>query len=186
MRWALRKHLGSGRRGLATLFGALALALVGAGCGYHVVGQNRILPKTWRTISVPVFVNHTLHYRLSQRFTEAVVRELEARTTYRIVPDPKQADAVLLGQLTSIEAVPVLYDSATGRATTMLVTVTAKVSLENRKTKKVVYQDDKFVFRDEYELSTDPKTFFDEENPAIGRMSRDFASRLVSDMLEGF
>jgi hypothetical protein len=179
-----RRH--SGRHGLATLLGVVALALAGAGCGYHVAGRGALLPKTWRTISVPVFVNHTLHYRLGPRFTEAVVRELEARTTYRIVPDPRGADAVLLGQVKSIEAVPVLYDSSSGRATTMLVTVTAGVRLEDRKTKKIIYEDKKFVFRDEYELSTDPKTFFDEENPALGRITRDFASRLVSDLLEGF
>jgi hypothetical protein len=171
---------------LALLFGVLVLALAGVGCGYHVVGRESMLPKTWHTIAVPAFVNHTLHYRLGQRFTEAVIRQLEARTTYRIVPDPKNADAVLYGQMNSIEAIPVLYDATTGRATTMLVTIRAQVRLVDRKTKKVVFQDNRFVIRNEYELSTDPQTFFDEENPAIGRMARDFASRLVADMLEGF
>ncbi len=190
MRRGLPKRLGkpllASRQGLLALIAALALTAAGAGCGYHVVGRNTMLPKTWHTIAVPLFVNHTLHYRLGQRFTEAVVRELEARTSYRIVPNPSAADAVLLGQVTSIEAVPVMYDPTTGRATTMLVTIHAKVSLKNRRTKKVLFRDDKFVFRDEYELSTNARTFFDEENPAIGRMSRDFAARLVSDLLEGF
>lgn len=189
MQWRLGncsdKKRRCGPRGPLLMLGALALAMAGAGCGYHVVGSGAMLPKTWRTIAVPVFVNHTLHYRLDQRFTQAVVRELEARTSYRIVPDPKQADAVLLGQMTSIEAVPVLFDAQTGRATTMLVTVTAKVRLEDRKTKKVLYENDNFVLRDEYELSTNAKTFFDEENPALSRMARDFASRLVADVLEG-
>ena len=163
----------------------LVLALMSAGCGYHVVGRNDGLPKTWRTIAVPVFVNHTLHYRLEQIFTEAVVRELEARTTYRIVPDPSQANAVLLGEMTSIEAVPVLFDATTGRATTMLVTVQAKVRLEDRVTKKVYYENDNLVFRDEYELSTSPRSFFEEENPALDRIAHDFAARVVSDILEG-
>lgn len=163
----------------------LALAMVSVGCGYHVVGRNDGLPKTWHTIAVPVFANHTLHYRLEQIFTEAVVRELEARTTYRIVPDPSEADAVLLGDMTSIEAVPVLFDATTGRATTMLVTVHAKVRLEDRATKKVYYKNDDLVFRDEYELSTSPKSFFEEENPALDRMAHDFASRVVSGILEG-
>lgn len=180
----MRRQLRNSSNSLAAL--ALALALGAAGCGYHVVGRGAMLPKTWHTLAVPLFVNRTLHYQLGQRFTQAVVRELEARTAYRIVPDPRNADAVLHGELTSIDAVPVLFDSTTGRATTMLVTVTAKVRLQDRKSKRVLFEDDNFVLRDEYELSTDPKTFFDEEDPALGRMAHDFASRLVADVLEGF
>jgi hypothetical protein len=171
----------------AALFAAaLALLLAGAGCGYHVAGRGANLPKTWHTISVPVFANHTLHYRLDQIFTQAVVRELEARTTYRIVPNPNAADAELFGQMTSIEAVPLLFDASTGRATTMLVTVHAKVRLEDLATKKTIYRDDNLVFRDEYELSSNSKTFFDEESPALDRMARTFASQVVSGLLENF
>jgi hypothetical protein len=32
----------------------------------------------------------------------------------------------------------------------------------------------------------DIPSFFQEEGPALGRMSRDFASQLVSDVLENF
>jgi outer membrane lipopolysaccharide assembly protein LptE/RlpB len=190
MRWRLPKHSDNPRkrpRGPAWLLAApLALAMVAAGCGYHVAGRGAMLPKTWHTLSIPVFANHTLRYRLGQRFTQAVVREFEARTSYRIVPDPRHADAVLHGDMTSIEAVPVLFDSTTGRATTMLVTVHLKVRLEDRTTKKISYRNDDFVFRDEYELSTNPKSFFEEENPALDRMARDLAARLVSDVLENF
>lgn len=168
------------------LAATLALFLAGAGCGYHVAGRGAYLPKTWHTVSVPIFVNRTLHYRLGQIFTEAVIRGLEARTSYRIVPDPHAADAVLLGQMTSIETTPVLFDVTTGRSTTMLVTIHAKVRLEDRATKKVLYRDDDVVFRDEYELSSDPKTFFDEESPALDRIARSFAARVVSGILENF
>jgi len=164
----------------------LGILLAGAGCGYHVAGRGADLPKTWHTVSVPIFVNHTLHYRLDQVFSQAVVRELEARTTYRIVPNPKAADAELFGQMTSIEAVPLLFDASTGRATTMLVTVRAKVRLEDMATKKILYRDDNLVFREEYELSSDPSTFFDEESPALDRMARSFASQVVSGILENY
>ncbi len=190
MRWRLPKpfckRAGGGRATRVLLALSLLLTLATAGCGYHVVGANGNLPKTWRTMSVPIFANHTLHYRVEQVFTQAVVRELEERTTYRIVPNPAQADAVLIGSLTSIRAVPVLFDAKTGRATTMLMTVQAKVRLEDRVSGKVLYRNDKLVFRDEYELSTDPQTFFDEGSPALHRMAGDFASRVVSDMLENF
>ena len=68
----------------------------------------------------------------------------------------------------------------------MLISLHMKVRLEERETKKVLYQNDNYLFREPYELSTDPASFFDEQAPALERMSRDFASRLVADILENF
>lgn len=135
-------------------------------------------------VAVPVFVNRTLQYRIEQRFTQAVVHELLARTRWRVTPDVSAADAVLQGQIDSIESVPLLFDSATGRATTMLVTVQAQVRLEDRQTHRIVYENKRFVLREQYEVSTDPGSFFSEEGPALGRMARDFAARLVAALIE--
>jgi len=52
-----------------------------------------------------------------------------------------------------------------------------KVSLEERETKRVLYKNDDYLFREPYEISTDPAKFFDEQGPALERMSRDLASR---------
>jgi hypothetical protein len=79
----------------------------------------------------------------------------------------------------------VLFDSTTGRATTVLVTVSLKVALQND-AGKILYQNNNFVFRQPYEISEDIPSFFQEEGPALDRMSRDFAARLVSDVLENF
>ncbi len=53
-------------------------------------------------------------------------------------------------------------------------------------TKKVLYKNDNYLFREAYEISTDPTSFFDEQDPALDRMARDFASRLVADVMENF
>ena len=129
-----------------------------------------------------------------------VVREFLARTKYRIVSTEDSADAVLRGEITSFEATPAVFDTTptanstpnpnvnttTARATTMLVSLHLKVRLEERETKRILYQNDNYLFREPYEISTDPSTFFDEQSPALGRISRDFASRLVADILENF
>lgn len=161
----------------------LGLAL--SGCGYRVAGRGS-LPVTVKTIAVPALENRTSRYRIEQRLTEAVVRELLARTTYRIVADPASADAVLHGQVTSIESSGVVFDTVTGRATTLLVTVRAQVELEERETHKALYRNDLFLFREPYEISTDVSSFFEEQDPALDRMARDFASRLVAAILERF
>ena len=165
----------------------LLMACVAAGCGYTVAGRATRIPPDVHTIAVLPLVNKTSTYRIEQRMTSAVVREFLERTKYRIVPtdNDADADAVLSGEISSIEASAVTYDYTTGRATTMLVTVTMKVRLEDRD-HKVLYENDNYVFRQPYEISTDVNSFFQEEGPALDRMSQDFASRLVADVLENF
>jgi outer membrane lipopolysaccharide assembly protein LptE/RlpB len=163
----------------------LLMASVAAGCGYTVAGRATRIPPDVHTIAVLPLVNKTSTYRIEQRMTSAVVREFLERTKYRIVPTDNDADAVLSGEISSIEASAVTYDYTTGRATTMLVTVTMKVRLEDRD-HKVLYENNNYVFRQPYEISTDVTSFFQEEGPALDRMSQDFASRLVADVLENY
>ena len=171
----------------AGLLFALAVALLSSvGCGYHVAGRGARLPSTWKTIAVPALVNRTSRYRLEQRLTEAIIREFQARTTYRIIQDESSADAVLHGEIMNIDSSPVLFDATTGRVTTMLVTVRVKVKLIDRQTQKPAYQNENLVFRDEYQISTDVNSFFEEQDPAFGRMAHDFGAQVVSAILENF
>ena len=153
----------------------LASAML-TGCGYRVVGRSSSLPSGWKTIAVPAFVNRTTHYRIEQRFTAAVIREFLARTSYKIVQNQEAADGILHGELLTIETSPILFDATTGQVTTMLVTVH----------EKVIFKNDDLVFREEYQISGDVNSFFEEQNPALDRMSREFAARVVGDVVEGF
>ena len=171
---------------LALWLAVLVAPLAAAGCGYHVAGHASQLPSEWKDIAVPAFKNDTTRYRIEQRFTQAVIREFITRTKYRVVKDPQSADAVLHGEVLSIETSPVLFEATTGQVTTMLVTVHTKVELIDNKTEKPVYKNDDMVFRDEYQISTDLNSFFEEQDPALERMSRDLASHLVSNVLENF
>lgn len=164
----------------------IALILGALGCGYHVAGHASEVPSTWHTLAVPIFTNHTPAYRIEDRITNSVIHEFLARTKYHIVPAEAGADAVLHGDIINIEAVPLLFDASSGHVTAMLVTLRLKVTLVDETSQKVVYRNDNFVFRNEYEISSDVTKFFQEEDPALGRMSRDFASDLVSRVLEGF
>ena len=171
---------------LALWCAALAAALVAPGCGYHVAGRAAHLPSEWKTIAVPAFKNDTTRYRIEQRFTEAVVREFITRTKYRIVQDPPSADGVLQGEVLSIDTTPVLFNATTGQVATMLVTVHAKVALVGNHTQKPVYENADMVFRQEYQISSDVNSFFEQQDPALERMSRDLASHIVSNVLENF
>lgn len=174
------------RRTPVALCVSLLAAFAIAGCGYHVAGHSSNLPAEWTTIAVPTFKNDTVQYRVEQRFTQAVIREFITRTKYHMVSDPDSADAVLQGEILSIDTSPVLFDATTGQVTTMLVTVHARVALKGEKAEKPVYQNNDMVFRSEYQIPSNVSTFFQQEDPALDRMARDFASNLVANVLEGF
>jgi outer membrane lipopolysaccharide assembly protein LptE/RlpB len=157
-----------------------------AGCGYHVAGRGAALPKSIHVIAVPALENKTTSYRLEQKLTAATVHEFLAKTQYRVVSNPEDGDAVLRGKVLSLEAVPLLFDTKTGRATTMLVTVKCELTLTESATQKVLYRTDNFVFRNEYEISTDLKSFFEEQDPALDRLAQDFAAHLVSAVTENY
>jgi outer membrane lipopolysaccharide assembly protein LptE/RlpB len=166
-----------------TLAGA---ALVLSSCGYHVVGTQSSLPSDIHTIAVPAFVNKTQKYRIEQRMTQAVVREFLSASRYRIVSNSNEGDAVLHGEIFGIESNPVIFDPITGHASTMLIQVRVRVHLDQRSDGKVLYQNDNYLFRQEYQISSDITEFFDEQDPALDRMAHDFASNLVADILENF
>jgi outer membrane lipopolysaccharide assembly protein LptE/RlpB len=172
----------------------LLMATLQAGCGYHVAGHSNSLPKSIHVIAVTALENKTTSYRIEQKLTSATVHEFLARTPYKIVSKAADGDAVLRGKVLSVEAVPLLLDTQTqaqpqtqtGRATTMLVTVKCEVSLTESATDKVLFHSENFVFRNEYEISTDVPSFFEEQDPALDRLAQDFARKLVAAVIENY
>ncbi|HEV2112748.1 MAG TPA: LptE family protein [Terriglobales bacterium] len=165
---------------------AVVLLLGLSGCGYHTAGQATKLPADLHTIAIPMFENHTTSYRVEQTLTGAVVREFTSRTNYRIANrDTSDADATLHGSVLSTYISPLTYDSTTGRTSSALVTVNMKVTLTGRDG-KVLFENPNYSFRQQYEVSREVSSFFQEESPALERLSRDFARTLVSNILEDY
>ncbi|MGH9529198.1 MAG: LPS assembly lipoprotein LptE [Terriglobales bacterium] len=162
------------------------MCMLTAGCGYHTAGKVNTLPDKIHTIAVPAFVNQTQTYKIEQRLTAAVVQELVTRTTYHIVNESSDAaDATLQGTVLSTYTTPLTYDSRTGRAASVLVIVHMKVLLKDKRG-NILFQNPSYLFREQYQVTSDLNTFFEEDSPAFERLSRDFARTLVSNILEGF
>lgn len=167
-----------------TILAVFAMAL--SGCGYHTAGQATRLPANVRIIAVPMFVNQTQTYSIEQLLTRDVVRELVARTHYHVVNDAGQtADLVLKGTVVSAQAAPLTYDAQSKRISSAVVTVSMKVSLADHRG-RIFFENQNYTFRQEYQVSREVSSFFQEETPALQRMSQDFARTLVSDVLEAY
>ncbi len=183
LRYSGTSHNVTNRLSIAALFCCLLLA---AACGYHTTTHYVRLPDSVHTIAVPAFTNQTRNYRVEQVLTSAVVREFVTRTKFRILSEPSDdADATLHGSVTTMQLAPLTYDSQTGRASSALVTVTMRVSLVDRKG-TVLFDNPNYTFREQYQVSRELASFFEEDSPAVGRLARDFARTLVSNILESY
>jgi outer membrane lipopolysaccharide assembly protein LptE/RlpB len=163
-------------------FALLALS----GCGYHTLGAATHLPPDVHTLSVPVFATRTEAYRTETVMTNAVIREFAARSRFRVTPevDP-DADAVLRGTILKQTVAPLTYNASTQESSSFLITMVVSVTLTGRDG-KILYENKNYVFRQQYQSTTDLPTFLQEDPAAVERLSRDFARQLVADVLEGF
>jgi len=166
--------------------GALVLAALAAGCGYHVGGHANLLPKTIKIIAIPAFGSAGTHPKLPVLLTAEVKREFISRTRYNIVSDAGQADAVLSGAVINVVTYPNVLDPVTNRATGVQVLVILQITLTDRHTGAVLFTRPAAEFRERYEIATDPQAYFDENDTAMVRLSRDVARSVVTAILEKF
>jgi len=169
-------------------FALCLLPIAFSSCGYHVAtsGMSEVLPKNIKSIAIPAFANLTIRYKLTTYLPAAITREFISRTRYRVVDDPKDADAVLTGAVVRFDSYPTTNDPRTGRATGIQTIVTMQITLRDRATNAVLFDRPRFESRQSYEISVDPKAYFDESDVALDRLSREVARSVVSAILENF
>lgn len=149
---------------------------------------NSGLPQNIKKVAVPAFQFEVrgARYRVESRFTEAVSREIIKRGRGLIVQGTREgADAVVEGTIRDFNFSGVLLDRQ-GRARVYEVTITAAVTVRDLRENKILYDNQNLIFRDSFEFSEDPRSFFNEEDPAVERMSRAFAESVVSTIINGF
>ena len=148
---------------------------------------NSGLPKNIKRIAVPAFQTEArgLRYRVSSRFTEAVSREIIRRGNgLRVQGTTEGADAVIEGTIRDFSFTGVLLDRQ-GRARVYEVTIVSAVTIRDLKENKILYDNQNFIFRDSFEFSDDPRSFFNEEDPAVERIARAFSESVVSTIVNG-
>lgn len=73
----------------------LVVAVFGvAGCAPYQFGNAALFPPGVRTVHVPIVRDATFRHDLGVRLTEALIREIELRTPYKVTADPS-ADSTL-------------------------------------------------------------------------------------------
>ena len=93
-------------RGQALACGALATMLAVGGCASYRVGADTLYRPDIQTVAVPIFQSESLRRTLGERLTEAVGKEIENKTPYRLA-DGLRADSYLIGRLVGDSKYPI-------------------------------------------------------------------------------
>ena len=156
-----------------TAFAAAFIAISMGSCGYHTGGRADLVPKTVQTIAIPAFTSLSTRYMLTDILPREIGREFTARTRFRIVYDPKVADATVV-------------DPATNKSTSVRISVSMAATLFERTTGRVLYSRANWSIHEDYAAPIDPHQFFDESGPALDRLAHDVARDVVSAVVENF
>ena len=70
-----------------------------SGCAGYQLGTRSLYAPDISTVYVPIFESDSFRRNLGERLTEAVVKEIELKTPYKVVNTPN-ADSILTGRLT--------------------------------------------------------------------------------------
>lgn len=95
-----RRVLGAGlpKRPLWVALLALLAPLLPGGCAAYRIGNESLYPTDVRTVYVPIFECSSFRRHLGERITEAVMKEIELKTPYKVTGD-STADSILVGRI---------------------------------------------------------------------------------------
>ena len=164
---------------------ALAAALPLAGCGYALVGRGTNIPETIRSVYLAPLENETRRSEVEQILTRALAEELVSRRRFTVVNEAGQADAVIDGAVIGFDATPMIFDEE-GRATEYQITITARMRFRDRVADQVLWENERYVYKESYPVDPSEVDYFDREKLAIEEAAGKFARTVVVDLLEGF
>lgn len=79
----------------------LAVLVALGGCAGYQIGNQSLYPSHIHTVYVPIFESVTLRRNLGERLTEAVVKQIEQTTPFKVVGNAESADSILKGRIVS-------------------------------------------------------------------------------------
>jgi len=160
------------------------ICLVLCRCGYNLRGTGSFLPEHIQKINIPMFKNLTTRFQLDLKLTQAVIDEIVARGKVEISGDPTDADAILVGEIISFNAIPIAF-GVEATADRYSIIVVTKIVLRDLVNNKIIYSNPSHSYQDEYQVP-EGADFESVESEAIDKLAERFARSLVITMLEGF
>ena len=121
----------NGRLNLVLSPALLLGSLLSAGCAQYHVGNRSLYAPDVQTVYVPMIEASSFRRDLGERLTEAVVKEIELKTPYKVVGTP-DADSILSARLVS-DSRRVVVENAFDQPRALDVLTRASVTWLNRR-----------------------------------------------------
>ena len=113
------------------LLAIAVLGLVAPGCAAYRVGNETLYAPDVTTVYVPMIESDSFRRDLGERLTEAVIKEIELKTPYKVVGTP-DADSMLLAKLKG-ERKMLVFENQNDDPRELEYSLTANVTWQNRR-----------------------------------------------------
>ncbi|HEX6963873.1 MAG TPA: LptE family protein [Lacipirellula sp.] len=110
---------------------ALATVVAAPGCAAYRFGNETLYAPDVATVYVPMVESDSFRRDLGERLTEAIIKEIEAKTPYKVVGTP-DADSILAARIVS-ERKRVTVENQNDDPRAIEISMTAEVSWLNRR-----------------------------------------------------
>ena len=167
---------GTGRLGGAVAAGLLVLLGALSGCGYT---SKSLYNKSVSTIAVPIFTNKTFRREWEYRLTEALDKNIEARTPSKLTPQSR-ADTVLSGEIVDIREDVLTRQFGVNLPRETQLTIVVNFIWKDRRSGRVLVERKQFN-RSATEIPEIGEHLADAEQAAIENLARAIVDQLQQD-----
>jgi len=152
--------------------------LLPAGCGYS---SKQLFPREYRTVAVPILANRTFYRGVEFDLTEALVKEIESRTPYKVVAEAG-ADTIVRGTVVSVSQRTLSTTREGGLSEEMEVRITIDFEWRQARTGAVLKQRQGFEAVGRYLPARGVgEPFSVAQHEAVQRLAQDIVSSFRSD-----
>ena len=153
----------------------------GGGGGFLGYSAGEDFDDEIRTVAVPVFDNHTFYRETEFRLTEALTKEIEHRTPYKVTP-AAGADTMLSGTILSVDQRLLSRTFEGGLTQEAQVTVTVELEWKDLRSGEIIRQRSRLSGTGEYIPPRGVGEAFEVgEHEAVAELAREIVSLMRSD-----
>jgi len=101
--------------------------------------STSVYSKSISTVAVPIFANQTYGRDIEFELTDALIKEIESRTPYKVTSEA-QADSIVLGQVRNVQLDQLSKSRLTGLSEEVILSVTIDFQWKDLRSGKVIVE----------------------------------------------